>query len=79
LKERKRERKKKKERRKKETMESIGVNGINSTSAGTVQYRRVNSYLSEIDITVVDGVSSTITGTVQYREKYNRRFVYQYW
>jgi hypothetical protein len=88
-------------------MESIGVNGINSTSAGTVQYRRVNSYLSEIDITVVDGVSSTITGTVQYRrvnsylseiditvvdgvnstitgtvqyrEKYNRRFVYQYW
>jgi hypothetical protein len=34
---------------------------------GTVQYRRVNSYLSEIDITMVDGVSSTITGTVQYR------------
>ena len=46
---------------------------------GTEQYRKVNSYLSEIDITVVDGVSSTITGTVQYREKYNRRFVYQYW
>jgi hypothetical protein len=52
-------------------MESIGVNGINSTSAGTVQYRRVNSYLSEIDITVVDGVSSTITGTVRYRRVNN--------
>jgi hypothetical protein len=30
-------------------MESTVVDGVNSTSAGTVQYR-VNSYLSEIDI-----------------------------
>jgi hypothetical protein len=78
---RKRERKKKEERKKRwnqsvltesTVLESIGdryktvVDGVNSTSAGTVQYR-VNSYLSEIDITVVDGVNSTITGTVQYR------------
>ena len=47
------------------------VDGVNSTITGTVQYRRVNSYLSEIDITVVDGVSSTITGTVRYRRVNN--------
>jgi hypothetical protein len=62
-------------------LRSCGSLGLAAAEAlmVSVQYRRVNSYLSEIDITVVDGVSSTITGTVQYREKYNRRFVYQYW